>query len=80
MVPSVDLNRLPLAGKGGLIDAMHRVADGRMRRGLRYPLPSILALTACALLTGIDSFTGIAEYGKALPLELRKRLGFRHGA
>jgi hypothetical protein len=79
MLPALDLNRLPIQGKGGLIDTLSKVEDGRMRRGVRHPLPSVLALAACAILTGIDSFLGIAEYGKALPLELRKKLGFRRG-
>lgn len=79
MVPAIDLNRLPLVDKGGLFDALRKVLDGRSPRGQRYPLISILGLTVCALLTGIDSFTGIAEYGKALPMEVRIKLGFRLG-
>jgi predicted transposase YbfD/YdcC len=75
----VDVNRLPLVGAGGLLDALSHVRDGRFRRGVRYKLPSILAATVCAVLCGIDSFRGIAEYAANLPLEVRKRFGFRRG-
>lgn len=75
----VDVNRLPLVGEGGLLDALLQVRDGRFRRGIRYKLPSILAVTVCAVLCGIDSFRGIAEYAANLPLEARKRFGFRRG-
>jgi hypothetical protein len=52
----VDVNRLPLVGAGGLLDALSQVRDARFRRGVRYKLPSILAATVCAILCGIDSF------------------------
>lgn len=76
---AVDVNRLPLVGSGGLLDALAKVRDGRQRRGIRHKLPSILGVTVCAVLSGIDSFRGIAEYASHLPLEARKRFGFRLG-
>jgi len=75
----IDVNRLPLVGEGGLLDALSEVKDGRFRRGVRYKLSSILAITVCAVLCGIDSFRGITEYAANLPLEVRKRFGFRRG-
>lgn len=76
---NIDLNRLPLIGKDGLFEALARVEDTRGKQGRRYKLQSILALTLCAVLTGIDSFHGIFEFGRALPLEIRLKLGFRKG-
>jgi hypothetical protein len=75
----IDVDRLPLVGQGGLLDALEQVKDGRFRRGVRYKLSSILAVTVCSVLCGIDSFRGIAEYAANLPLEVRKRFGFRRG-
>jgi hypothetical protein len=75
----IDVDRLPLVGQGGLLDALAQVKDGRFRRGVRYKLSSILAVTVCSVLCGIDSFRGIAEYAANLPLEVRKRFGFRRG-
>ena len=76
---AIDVNRLPLTGSGGLLDALTQVRDGRFRRGVRYKLPSILALTVSAVLSGIDSFRGIAEFGVNLPEVTRRKLGFRRG-
>ena len=78
-IGAIDVNRLPLIGSGGLLDALAKVRDGRQRRGIRHKLPSILGVTVCAVLSGIDSFRGIAEYAAHLPLEARKRFGFRLG-
>lgn len=75
----IDLNKLPLIGEGGLLDALSKVEDGRFRRGRRYSLRSILGLTVCAILTGIDSFRGIAEFAHALPHEVRLKFGLRKG-
>lgn len=76
---NIDLNRLPLTGSDGLFEALAQVADTRFKRGRRYSLQSILALTLCAVLTGIDSVRGIFEFGRALPLDIRVKLGFRKG-
>lgn len=76
---NIDLNQLPLIGKDGLFEVLGLVNDTRCKRGVRYKLQSILALTLCAVLTGIDSFRGIFEFGRALPLDMRIKLGFRKG-
>lgn len=76
---AIDLNRLPVVGEGGLIEALSEVYDERSKHGKRYKLSSILALTVCAVLTGIDSFQGIMEFGLLLPEPLRILLGFRRG-
>ncbi len=76
---AIDLNRLPVVGEGGLLEALSEVYDARSRQGKRYKLSSILALTVCAVLTGIDSFQGVMEFGLLLPEPLRILLGFRRG-
>lgn len=55
-----------------LIDELGRVADPRSPLGLRYALPSLLALAVCAMTpAGNDSLTAAAEWCKrAAPEEL----------
>ena len=79
MMNAIDLNRLPLMGKDSLFEVLALIEDPRQKKGIRYKLQSLLALTLYAVLTGIDSFRGIHEFGKALPLEMRLKLGFRKG-
>jgi hypothetical protein len=79
LMNNIDLNRLPLLGKDSLFEVLSKVEDPRQKKGIRYKLESILALTLCAVLTGIDGFRGIHEFGRALPLEMRMKLRFRKG-
>jgi hypothetical protein len=52
-----------------------QLLDRRRAQGLRHPLPSILALTAVAMLTGITSRRGVVQFGNAFGREFRKLLG-----
>ena len=70
----VDVNKLPLDGKGGLIEMLREVTDPRSRRGIRYPLESVLALAVMATLSGMRSYESIAEWAADLPKELLRSL------
>lgn len=70
----VDVNRLPLEGKGGLIEVLREITDPRKRRGIRHPIESVLALAVMATLSGMRSFEGIAEWAKDLPKDRLRRL------
>lgn len=59
-----------------LMDAFRGVGDGRHRRGIRYSLPSVLALCVVALLSGRQNLTRIRRFG-AQNLEVLDALGFR---
>jgi hypothetical protein len=52
-----------------------RLVDRRRAQGLRHPLPTILALTTVAILTGITSQRGVVQFGDAVGREFRKLLG-----
>jgi hypothetical protein len=52
-----------------------RLMDRRRSQGLRHPLPTILALTSIAILTGITSQRGVVQFGNAIGREFRKLLG-----
>jgi len=70
----VDVNRLPLDGKGGLIEMLREITDPRSRRGIRYPLETVLALAVMATLSGMRSYEAIAEWAADLPRDLLRRL------
>src|SRR5215510_12186648 len=54
------------------------IPDVRSRRGIRHPLPSILALACCAMLCGARSYSAIAEWECNYGAHIARALGFRH--
>lgn len=74
-MPAIDVNRLPIEGKDGLIDILKTVVDPRKRRGIRHPLICILAISVCACLSGARSFEAIAEWASELSRDALRRLG-----
>lgn len=71
----IDVNSLPLEGAGGLIDVLKTVVDPRKPRGVRHPVVTVVAIAACAALSGARSFTAIAEWAQGLSRDALKRLG-----
>ena len=71
---SVDVNRLPLEGRGGLIEVLRSIADPRCREGIRYPYASVLALAVMGALSGMRSYEALAEWAKDLPKDLLRRM------
>ncbi len=57
-----------------LVEALSRVEGPRKPRGIRHPLPAILALAVCAMLGGARSLYTIAQWGRGHP-ELAQSLG-----
>lgn len=62
----IDIKKLPLEDKGGLIDVLRKVEDPRSRQGRRHSQIGILAIATCAMLSGAKSFSAIAEWAKNL--------------
>jgi predicted transposase YbfD/YdcC len=58
-----------------LLEALAQVPDPRHRRGIRYPLVPVLAVSVCAMLAGARSYAAIAEWAADAPPRLRARLG-----
>lgn len=71
----LDVQRLPLGGKGGLLSVFAEITDSRKPRGLRHSLKSILAVATCAVLAGQRSFVGIEEWARDQTRETLLRLG-----
>lgn len=59
-----------------LLDAFKCVPDPRKRRGIRYPIESLLTLAATAILCGMRSVNAIGDFAEN-HFELAKELGFQ---
>ena len=62
-----------------LMDVLHTIPDPRKPRGLRHPLPAMLALAVLAMLAGHSSLEAIAQFGRDHGPALAFALGFRRG-
>ncbi|WP_234353281.1 transposase family protein [Streptomyces ardesiacus] len=60
-----------------LLERLAQVPDPRDPRGVRHPLVTVLALTACAVLAGARSLLAVSEWVADAPAELLERLGIR---
>ncbi|HZA25621.1 MAG TPA: ISAs1 family transposase [Dehalococcoidia bacterium] len=58
-----------------LLEAFRRVPDPRHSSGRRHPLPAILSLATCAMLSNCHSLYAIAQWGRE-HAELALQLGF----
>ena len=74
----IDVNRLPLESKGGLIDVLRTIVDPRKPRGVRHPVVTIAAIAVCAVLSGARSFQAIAEWAQTLGRDTLRQLGSKH--
>ena len=45
----------------GLLDGLGWIEDPRKPRGIRHPLPAVLALAVCAMLVGARSLYAIGQ-------------------
>lgn len=73
----MDIRKLPVDGKNGLIQTLRTVKDSRRRQGRVHTNTSILAISTCAMLSGARSFKAIAEWGLNLKPAQLKRLRCR---
>jgi hypothetical protein len=71
--------RLPLEGRGGLIDVLQRLTDPRHRRGIRHSMVSIMAIAVCATLAGAQSFMAMAHWAQDQTPQTLRRLRCRTG-
>jgi predicted transposase YbfD/YdcC len=65
--------------RGGLVEALGRIADPRNPHGTRYPLVALLTVAVCAVLAGATSFAAIADWLYDLDEPDQVRLGFTRG-
>jgi predicted transposase YbfD/YdcC len=62
---------------GSLAAALARIPDRRKRRGVRFPLMSVLVIIVLAKLAGEDQPTGMAEWAQARAAWLLPALGLK---
>ena len=63
-----------------LSKALEQVPDLRSGHGLRHPLSAILALSVCAMASGVCSLYAIAQWGRMQDASTLKVLGFTYKA
>lgn len=78
-MPRFDVNRLPMDGAEGLIEALATVPDPRHRRGVRHPVRGLLVVAVAAVLAGARGFQAIAEFAAELDPDVLRRLGIPRG-
>ncbi|MFE9859082.1 transposase family protein [Streptomyces sp. NPDC005780] len=61
----------------GLLERLAQVPDPRDPRGVRHSLAVVLALTACAVLTGATSLLAVGEWIADAPPHVLEQLGVR---
>lgn len=66
---TLNFRELPLEGENGLVDFFKRVPDPRSQFGKRHSLHGMLGLTYCAVLCGVQTFSGIDIWAKGLSKE-----------
>lgn len=63
-----------------LVDALASVPDPRRRRGLRHPLPAVLALVSVATMCGCRSVYAVLQWGRDRGADVAAKLGLgKHG-
>lgn len=60
-----------------LVESFATIEDPR--HGALYPLPEIMVLTVCAVISGADTFVAVEQFGKARLAWLRRLLPFERG-
>jgi hypothetical protein len=60
-----------------LLEVLQALPDPRKPRGVRHPLPAVLALATVAILAGHSSLEAIAQFGRDHGAPLAFALGFR---
>jgi Domain of unknown function (DUF4338)/DDE_Tnp_1-associated/Transposase DDE domain len=74
---TLDVRRLPLDGRGGLIELLRGLTDPRQPRGRRHSLVSIMAIAVGATLAGAQSLMAIAHWAADQSAPTLRRLGCR---
>lgn len=75
ITPITEPDRLPVAIPA-LYGYLQQVPDPRDPRGVRHPLPALLALVCLAWLSGIHGYLPAHDWVAALPAAERQALGF----
>ena len=61
-----------------LIELLKEIPDPRRAEGKRHPLPAVLSLLVLAMMAGMRGLQGVFDFGRNLPADIVKALGFKH--
>src|SRR2546423_8765778 len=61
--------------QGALWTALQGIEDHRTRKGRRFPLPAIVAIALCAMLSGANDLMAIFRWGRRLSPRALQALG-----
>lgn len=75
MMVKLDVTKLPLDGKGGLIEVLRQLRDPRKRRGIRHRMVSVMAMAVCATLAGAQTVGAIVQWAHEQRRATLLRLG-----
>jgi hypothetical protein len=70
----LNYKKLPIEGKGSLLEVLRTIKDPRGAKGRQYPLCAILAIATCAMLSGAKGYQAIWDWAKNLSDKERRRL------
>jgi hypothetical protein len=62
-------------GQGTLWTALQGIKDHRTKKGRRFPLPAIVAISLCAMLSGANDLMAIFRWGRRLSPRALQALG-----
>src|ERR1700740_1359077 len=62
-------------GSGTLFEALGAIEDRRTKKGRRYPLAAIVAISIAAMLSGANDLMGIFRWGRRLSPKALAALG-----
>lgn len=65
---------LSVQGADKLLEMLAEIPDPRMRRGVRHSSKCLLAICACAVLCGAESFDAIAQWAQCCSQDMLRRL------
>src|SRR5947208_2628249 len=61
--------------QGALWTALQGIEDHRTRKGRRFPLPAIVAIALCAMLSGANDLMAVFRWGRRLSPKALQALG-----
>src|SRR5437762_2530498 len=61
--------------QGRLWAALQGIEDHRTKKGRRFPLPAIIAISLCAMLSGANDLMAIFRFGRRLSPKALQALG-----
>ena len=76
---TLEMERLPLDGEGGLFEILRTLPDPRKARGVRHRIEGLVSIALCATLAGARTITAMAEWASEQSGQTLRRFGCKRG-